>query len=133
MSTNTNEDQRGITTLVTDLADQAATLVRTEFRLLRAEMSEKLEQVRNGGLEIVAGSICLLAALLVLLQALVVALAELGLGMAWSSLIVGVVVAIIGFVLVRMGTSNISATNLTPERTQEQLAKDTRAVKEQIR
>lgn len=130
---STREDQRSITTLVSDLTEQAATLVRTEFRLLRAEMSEKFDQVRNGGMEIVAGGICLLAALLVLLQALVLALAELGLGAGWASLIVGGVVAIVGLILVRMGTSNISARNLMPERTQEQLARDAHAIKEQTR
>lgn len=128
-----DEDHRSIANLVSDLTEQGATLVRTEFQLLRAEMSEKLDQIRNGSLEIVAGSICLLAALLILLQALVVALANLGLGAAWASLIVGGVVAIIGLVLVRMGTSNLSSSNLTPERTQEQLARDAHAVKEQLR
>jgi len=130
---DTRSDSRGITTLFSDLADQASTLVHTEFRLLRAEMSEKVEQFRNGAIEVIAGSICLLAALLVLLQALVVALAELGLGAGWASLLVGVVVAVIGAILVSRGTSNMSAQNLTPERTQEQVTRDARAVKEQIR
>jgi len=96
-------------------------------------MAEKLGQVKNGAIEMVAGSICLLAALLVLLQALIVALADLGLGAAWASLLVGVVVAILGVILFRMGSSNIAAENLAPERTQAQLDRDVRAVKEQIR
>ncbi|WP_028034706.1 phage holin family protein [Chelativorans sp. J32] len=130
---SSNDDPRGITTLISDLADQASTLVRTEFELLRTEMSEKLGQVKNGAIEVIAGAICLMAALLVLLQALIVALARLGLGPAWASLLVGVVVAILGAILVRTGSSNMSASNLTPDRTQAQLDRDVRTVKEQIR
>lgn len=130
---STREDPRGITTLFSDLANNATTLVQSEFRLLRAEMSEKVGQVGNGLAEMVAGAICLLAALLVLLQALVVALAEMGLGTGWASLAVGVVVAIIGGVLVRMGMSNMSSTNLMPERTQHQMSDDARAVKDQMK
>lgn len=128
-----DRESRSIQTLISDLCDQATSLVHTEFRLLRAEMTEKVGQIKSGATEIVAGGICLLAALLILLQALVVALAELGLGAGWASLLVGVVVAVIGVILMRIGTSNVSATNLTPERTQEQLGRDTQAVKEQVR
>ncbi len=130
---NPNGDPRSVPTLVSDLATQATTLIQTEMRLLKAEMSEKLGHVRNGAIEVVAGAICLLAALLVLLQALVVALAELGLGAGWASLLVGVAVAVLGVILVRTGSSNMSVENLTPDRTQEQLSKDARVVKEQVR
>lgn len=130
---NLKAEARGITTLISDFADQAATLVRTEFRLLRTEMSEKIDQVRNGAIEVLAGGVCLLAALLILLQALVVALAELGLGAGWASLLVGVVVAALGAFLVRRGTSNMATANLMPDRTQEQVAEDARTMKEHIR
>ncbi|WEX07696.1 phage holin family protein [Chelativorans sp. AA-79] len=130
---STREDPRGITTLFSDLANNATRLVQAEFRLLRTEMSEKVGQVKNGLVEMIAGAICLLAALLVLLQALVVALAEMGLGTRWASLAVGVVVAIVGVILVRIGTSNMSESNLMPERTQHQLGDDARAVKDQMR
>ena len=130
---NGNEDSRGVMGLVSDLADQASTLVRTEFRLLRTELSEKFDQVKSGAIEVVAGAICLLVALLVLVQALVIALAQMGLGGGWASLLVGVVLAVLGYILVKTGSSNMSAANLTPERTQNQLARDAHAVKEQVR
>lgn len=126
-------DTRSVPTLVGDLINQASSLIQTEFRLFRAEVSEKISQAENGALAIVAGAICLLAALLVLLQALIVALADLGLGTGWASLVVGAVVAIIGAILVKTGTSNIDPSNLAPERTQEQLRRDTQVAKEQIR
>jgi hypothetical protein len=140
-----NSDPRSVPTLISDLAQQVTTLMQTEVRLLRAEMSEKLGQLGSGAAEVAAGAICLLAALLVLLQALVIAIARIGadpadpaiqnsgIGMGWASLIVGVVVAGIGAFLVRNGTKNLSPSNLTPERTQEQLSRDAQVVKEQIR
>ena len=70
---------------------------------------------------------------MVLLQALVIALAEAGLGAGWSSLLVGVIVAILGVVLLRTGMASLNPSDLTPERTQDQLKRDVRAVKEQLK
>ena len=78
-----------------------------------------------------AGAICLLAALMVLLQAVVIGLTNAGLNPGWASLIVGVVVALVGIVLLKKGASDMS--NLTPERTANQVAKDANLVKEQVR
>lgn len=127
-------DPRSVPTLISDLAQQVTTLMQTEVRLLRAEMSEKLGQLGSGAAEVAAGAICLLAALLVLLQALVVGVAQIGdMGVGWASLIVGVVIAVIGALLVKAGSSNLSPSNLAPERTQEQLKRDAQVAKEQVR
>jgi hypothetical protein len=69
----------------------------------------------------------------VLLQALVIGLANAGLGAGWSSLLVGVAVAILGVFLLRAGSSSLSPSELAPERTQEQFKRDARVVKDQIR
>jgi hypothetical protein len=95
--------------------------------------------------EAAAGAICLLVSLNVLAAALVVAIARIGaepaaadaaiqdtgIGVGWASLIVGVLLAIIGAILVKRGTSNMS--NLTPERTVNQVSQDATLVKEQVR
>lgn len=125
-------DTRSVPTLVGDLINQVTTLMQTELRLFRAEVSEKISQAENGALAIVAGAICLLASLLVLLQALVIALAEF-IGAGWASLLVGAVVAIIGAILVKTGTSSLDPSKLAPERTQEQLRRDAQVAREQIR
>ncbi|WP_245272470.1 phage holin family protein [Mesorhizobium sp. LSHC414A00] len=87
-----NQDNPSLAGLVTDLAQNVTTLVQTEARLFRAELSEKLTKAGAGAAEVLGGAICLLAALLVLLQALIIALTRAGLGAGWSSLLVGVVV-----------------------------------------
>jgi hypothetical protein len=127
------QDTRSLTTLISDLAQQATSLLQTESRLLRAEMSDKFKQAGAGAAEVLGGAICLLAALLVLLQALIVALTKAGLGAGWSSLLVGVVVAILGVILLRTGMSSMDPANLKPERTQDQLSRDARVLKEQLK
>ncbi|TIP55638.1 phage holin family protein, partial [Mesorhizobium sp.] len=59
-----NQESRGLATLVSDLAQQVTTLLQTESRLLRAEISEKISKAGSGAAEILAGAICLLAALM---------------------------------------------------------------------
>jgi hypothetical protein len=121
---NEHQDSRSVATLLSDLAQQVTTLLQTEARLLRAEMSDKVSN---------AGAVCLLAALIVLLQALVIALANAGLGAGWSSLAVGVVVAVIGVILLRTGSANLSPSQLNPDRTEEQFKRDVRVIKEQLK
>lgn len=128
-----NLENRGLVTLVGDLAQQVTTLFQTEGRLLRSELSDKLEKVGAGALEVLGGAICLLAALMVLLQALVIALANAGLGAGWSSLVVGVGVAIVGVILLRAGSASLKPADLVPDRTQEQLKRDVRVAKEQMK
>ena len=77
---NESNDGRGLITLVSDLAQQVTTLLQTESKLLRSEMTDKLSRFGAGAVEVLGGAICLLAALMVLLQALVIALANAGLG-----------------------------------------------------
>ena len=80
---------------------------------------------------IAAGGILALSALIVLLQALVIAIAELGVPPALASLIVGLVVAVIAYVLIHKGTNDLKATNLAPDRTIDSLRRDAQVIKEQ--
>lgn len=124
---------RSLATLIGDLTQQASTLVQTEGRLLRAELSEKMTKVGGLATEVLAGAICVLAGLMVLLQALVIALANAGLGAGWASLLVGLVVAGLGAMLIRNGSANFTAAELAPQRTQNQLENDARVLKEQVK
>ena len=129
---NDASDGRGLGTLVSDLAQQLTTLLKTEGNLLRAEISENAKKAGAGAIEVLGGAILLLAALMVLLQALVIALAEAGLGAGWASLLVGVVVAVVGIILLKKGSAGLSPSELTPTRTAEQLKRDARVAKDQV-
>ncbi|TPM07369.1 MULTISPECIES: phage holin family protein [unclassified Mesorhizobium] len=130
---NNDQDGRSLASLVSDLTLQVTTLLQTEARLLRAEISENVSKAGRGAVEVIGGAVCLLASLMVLLQALVIALAKAGLGAGWSSLLVGVVVAVLGVILLRTGMASIAPSELAPDRTQEQLKSDARVIKGQMR
>ena len=136
-------DPRSVPQLLSDLAKELTTLFKKEGQLIRAELSEKATKVGIGIGSAAAGAICLLVALNVLAAALVVAIARIGadpndpaiqqsgIGPGWASLIVGVLLAVIGAVLVRRGTAQM--TDLTPERTVNQVSQDAALVKDQVR
>ena len=126
-------DSRSLPGLLSDLAQQGSALIQTELRLLRAEVSEKIAQAGAASLEVLAGALCLFAALLILLQALVVVLTRFGLSADWASLLVGIVVAVLGAVLVRNGTAQLSPATLNPTRTEAQVSEDLRAAKDQMK
>ena len=140
---NQTSDPRTVPQLLSDLARELTTLFRKEGQLIRAELSEKVTQVEVGAGSILAGAIVLLVSLNVLAGALVVAISRIGaeqadpaiqdsgIGLGWASLIVGVILAIIGAILVKKGTSNMS--NLAPDRSMNQVSRDANLVKEQVR
>ncbi len=101
--------------LVTELIADLGQLIRQELRLVQAEASEKLKQAQNGVYAIITGLLVAFCALLILLQALVVGLSNVM--PAWlASLSVGLVLAIVAFVLIGHGRNNLKAKNLVPER-----------------
>jgi putative superfamily III holin-X len=102
--------------LLNGLARDVTLLVRQEAALVRAEVSEKIEQARNGISAVATGSIVTHAGLLFLLLAAVLGLDQ-QLRRPWlSALIVGGVVTLIGLVLRGRGKRSLSATHLAPER-----------------
>lgn len=102
--------------LLSGLVGDIGQLVRQELRLVQAETSEKIEQAQTGMYAVVTGLLLAFCGLLILLQALVIGLSNVM--PAWAaSLIVGVVLALIAFVLIRQGAKNLRPANLVPERT----------------
>lgn len=128
----TSPEARSIGELLRDLASDSASLVQQEFALARAEAEAKLHQIIMAAIELLVGALVAFAALIILLDAGVYSLAEAGLQRWLAALIVGGVVAIIGFLLVRKGQKDLSATRLAPERTAANLRKDLDLVKEQV-
>jgi len=126
--TSPSREARGLTDLIAQLGGDLAALVRKESELVRAEVAEKLNTAGKAVADIAAGGLLLVAALLVLLQALVLALSKL-MDPIWASLLVGLVVAGVGYMLVRTGMKTISLDRLKPDRTARQLKKDAELMK----
>lgn len=125
-------DPRSLPQLLADLTHDLSTLVRKESELVRVEFKENLQQVARGGAKVAVGAVLLLAAVMILLQTLVLGLSKI-MDPVWASLLVGVVVAIVGFVLLRNGARSASPAVLRPDKAATQLKKDAQFVKEQVR
>jgi uncharacterized membrane protein YqjE len=122
----------GVVTLVTAAISQSADLVQTEFRLARAEVSEKLAALRVGLALMVVGAIFLIVALGMVLQALVSVLVAGGMSPPAAILLVAGGAAVIGLVLFLMGQKRLSAEELVPDRTLTSLSRDSRMMKETV-
>ena len=131
-NTTTAHETRTIGSLLRELFDEARDLFRQEIALAKTEASEKASVLgRNvafiaaGGLVAFAGALFILAALSVLL-AWVLQNAGLNAGTAmWlGPLIVGLVVAIVGYILINKGLKTLKNGSLKPEKTIQSFKED---------
>lgn len=124
-------ENRSVGELLRDLANDVTNLIRQELVLARTEAQEKMNQTMTAVFAIIAGALLAFAALIILLQALVVGLSNFMYDWV-AAILVGGVVAIIGFIMVRKGQNDLSASRLAPDRTAANLRKDVNLVKEQV-
>lgn len=123
---------RNIPDIFADLLKELTTLVRSEIRLARTEMSEKVTLLGVSISLIAVGAVLLLAALFLLLQAAVAALIGQGFSPTVATLIVAAAVLLIGIVLLWVGLNRLHAKNLALKKTAEQLQRDVAAAKYQV-
>jgi hypothetical protein len=123
---------RSAPALMGDLVTHVTELVRKEMQLLRAELNEKTTQVFVALGSIVAGVVIAITALNVLAAALVAALTNAGIPAAWSAVIVGVVLAVVAFLVARGGISALQASSLAPDRTARAAMRDAEMLKEKV-
>jgi cobalamin biosynthesis protein CobD/CbiB len=123
---------RSAPALMGDLLTHVTELIRKEIQLLRAELNEKSTQVVVALGTIVAAVVIVLTALNVLATALVAALTNAGIPAAWAAILVGGLLAIIGFLMAGRGINSLKASNLAPQRTARAAERDATMVKEKI-
>ncbi len=124
-------EEKPLTSLLADLANETTSLVRKEVELAKAELSEKATEAGKGVASLAIGGAVAFCGLLVLLAALVLVL-DTFLPSWAAALVVGVVVLGIGFVMIQSGRKKLSATSLQPTRTIETVKDDARWAKTQI-
>jgi len=125
-------DDRSLGELFSELAQETSTLVRQEVQLAKTEFSEKASQVgKDVGFLAVGGAVAY-AGFLVLLAA-ITALLALWMPVWVSALIVGVVVAGVGYFLVRKGLNELQRVDLKPNQTIQTLKEDKEWVKDQTK
>jgi amino acid transporter len=125
----TDRQSESTTTLLSDAMAHVSSLVRSEVDLARAEVDQNLKRAGTAIGLLVAALVIALTALNVLTAAIVAGLADAGLDAGWAALIVGVVLAIIAFVLVQKGTNDLKLSSIAPSRTAENVKRDTQAFK----
>lgn len=120
--------------LIADALSQSTTLIETELRLMRTELSEKVTMaVRAVATILVAAVLMLVAMFLVLVGIVELLVAVAGLPPWGAYFAVGAVIAVIGAIALFIALRSLSASNLAPRRTMAQLGKDAEIVKEQVK
>ena len=131
MSTVRVREERSFGELLGELSEDVSTLMRQEVRLARAEMSRTLSRATTDAVNLGAGALVALAGGLTVVAALVLGLIALGLAAWVSALIIGALLGVIGYVMLRNGLQDLKRVDPTPHRTVETLRDDLQWVKEQ--
>ena len=126
------KDERSLGELFAELAQDTSTLVRKEVQLAKTEMSQKASRVGKDVGFLAAGGAVAYAGLLAVLAGIIVLLGQV-IPMWLSALLVGVVVAGVGYFLVRRGLDALKREDLAPRQTIETLKEDQQWAKDQTR
>lgn len=126
----TTETNKSAGSLLTEALSHVSSLMRNEVDLARAEVNENLKHAGVALGMIVGAVVVALTALNVLSAALVAALTEAGIAAGWSALIVGVLLAVVAYVMIKKGTDDLKLSSLAPSRTVKNVKRDAQTVKE---
>ncbi len=123
-------DDRSLGELFSELSQETSTLVRQEVQLAKTEMSQKASRVgKDVGFLAVGGAVAY-AGLLAIIAG-VIFLLGLAIPLWLSALLVGIVVAIVGYFLVKKGLDALKQEDLAPRETINTLKEDKEWAKDQ--
>jgi hypothetical protein len=125
-------DERSLGELFSELAQETTTLVRQEVQLAKTEMGQKASRVGKDLGFLAAGGAVAYAGLLAVLAGVIVLLGQV-IPMWLSAILIGLVVAGVGYFLVRRGLDALKREDLTPRQTIETLKEDQQWAKDQTR
>jgi len=132
MTMTERQDERSLGELFSELARDTSTLVHQEVQLAKTEMTQKATLVGKDVGMIGAGGAVAYAGMLAIIAGLILVLG-LVIPMWLSALIIGVVVAVIGYTLIQRGISSLKHSSLAPNETIESLKEDTEWAKQQTK
>jgi uncharacterized membrane protein len=133
---------RPLTELVRELRDETTDLVRSEVKLAKLEIGEKVSRISRNSIYAIVGGVIASAALVILLfaaaagtYAALVQLADMSHMMAgWlAPLAVGLLGAIIGYIFIHKGLHTITSERMVPERTADSLREDKEWLERKVR
>jgi len=133
------KEERSIGQLLKELTQESSTLLKQEVSLAKTEMSEKASRVgANLGAVAVGGSVALLGAIALLLAAVYGLTSILNNFMnqevaVWlAPLIVGGILAAVGYSLIKKALATLKQESITPQRTTQSLQENKEWLKEKI-
>jgi hypothetical protein len=122
------QEDRSIGQLLKELRDETTTLLRQEVDLAKTEMGEKASRVGSnlgslalGGGVAFLGALALLAAVVYGLTSLLDQFMSVGVAIWLAPLIVGIVLAAVGYSLLNKALATLRQESLTPRRTTQTL------------
>jgi hypothetical protein len=127
-----SKNDRSLGELFSELAQDTSTLVRQEMTLAKTEMSQKASRLGKDVGFLAAGGAVAYAGLLAVLAGIIVLLGQI-IPMWLSALLVGLVVAGVGYFLVRKGLDALKREELAPRQTIETIKEDGQWAKDQTR
>lgn len=116
--------------LFTELARDMRTLVRQETEFARVEISQKAREAGKDIAFLAVGGLVAYAGFLALIAAAVFGLGEV-MPLGLSALLVGVIVAGVGYFLVQKGLNQLKRTGLAPTKTIAEIKEDAQWLKDQ--
>ena len=127
------KQDRSIGELFGQLSQDMTLLVRQEIQLARSEISEKLSRFTANLISVAAGSFVAYIGGLALVAALILGLHDLAnISLAISALIVGAVLAIAGYIMLKRGVDELKRVDIAPRRTVENIKDDVQSIKEDV-
>lgn len=133
------EDEAGLGRSVSDLLSDVGTLVRQEVELARCELAEKAKQAKSGATKLGLGGALGLVGAFVLSGAAVLGLTLLL--QTWmgtlpalfiSALVVGAILGVAAWLLLKKGGEEMSPDHLMPRRTLDSIKEDARWARRQV-
>ncbi|WP_420454270.1 phage holin family protein [Rubrivirga sp.] len=127
-------DDRSLGDLLSELSTETTTLVKQEVRLAKAEARQEIHEAGKGIGAAVAGGAVAYTGLIALVIGLGWGLGELLDGAEWLGItIAGVVVALIGYVLLKKGLDQLKALSPPLDTTVQTLQEDKQWIKAETR
>lgn len=125
------EDQ-SLGDLFAELSQEVSALVRQEAQLARTEITQKAKAAAKDAAFIAAGGLIAYGGFLAIIAGIVVLLGY-AIPLWLSAVIIGVLVAIAGYMLFLQGRNNLRATNVAPQETLDTLKEDATWARNQVK
>jgi hypothetical protein len=124
-------EERSLGDLFSELTRETSTLVRKEIELAKTEMTDKATRVGKNVASLAIGGAVAYAGALALIAGIVLLLGN-AIPLWGAALIVGLVVAGVGYFLIQKGLTALKQIDVVPHQTIETLKEDKEWAKDQI-